>query len=272
MAFDFPNFDPVAIHLGPLQIRWYALAYLAGFIVGWRYALYLIGLGKPEQRPNKTDIDDFIPWAIIGVILGGRIGYVFFYNFEEYADDPLEIFKVWHGGMSFHGGTLGVIIALCLFSLVRKFSPRRLADVVCCAAPIGLCLGRIANFINGELFGRKTDVPWAVKFPAGGFIARHPSQLYEAFLEGAILFTLLFFLARFERVRETPGILTGVFLIGYALCRITVECFREPDAQLGFIFAGVSMGQILSVPMIILGACVIGYALSHKKYDAVSAS
>ena len=143
------------------------------------------------------------------------------------------------------------------------------------AAAIGLCLGRIANFINGELYGRQTNVPWAVKFPAGGFAPRHPSQLYEAFLEGAVLFTLLFVLARIERVRETPGILTGVFLIGYALCRITVECFREPDAQLGFMFAGISMGQILSVPMIILGLCVVGYALSARRkypHDVASIS
>ncbi len=261
---EFPNFDPVALHLGPLMIRWYALAYLVGFLGGWRYGLYLVSLSKGD-RPNKTDIDDFIPWAIAGVILGGRIGYVLFYNFHQYADDPLSMFKVWQGGMSFHGGVAGIIAALVIFAMRRGFSPRRLADVVCTVAPIGLFLGRCANFVNGELFGRVTDVPWAVKFPAGGLLPRHPSQLYEAGLEGIGLFTLLIILAHKEKVRETPGILTGVFLIGYGLSRIFVEFFREPDEQLGFILPYISMGQILSVPMIVLGACVIGYALKNKK-------
>ncbi len=261
---EFPNFDPVALHLGPLMIRWYALAYLVGFLGGWRYGLYLVLLSKGE-RPNKTDIDDFIPWAIAGVILGGRIGYVLFYNLHQYADDPFSVFKVWQGGMSFHGGVAGIIAALVIFAMRRGFSPRRLADIVCTVAPIGLFLGRCANFVNGELYGRVTDVPWAVKFPGGGLLPRHPSQLYEAGLEGIGLFIVLIILAHKEKVRETPGILTGVFLIGYGLSRIFVEFFREPDEQLGFILPYISMGQILSVPMIVLGACVIGYALKNKK-------
>jgi phosphatidylglycerol---prolipoprotein diacylglyceryl transferase len=260
---DFPAFDPVALHLGPLVIRWYALAYLVGFLGGWWYGVRLVSLSG--ARPNKADIDDFIAWAIVGVILGGRFGYVLFYNFAQYADDPLAVFKVWEGGMSFHGGVAGIIIALLIFSHYRKFSPRRLADVICTVAPIGLFFGRCANFVNGELYGRVTDVPWAVKFPAGGYEPRHPSQLYEAGLEGLVLLVLLGVLARREQIRETPGILTGVFLIGYGLSRIFVEFFREPDAQLGFIFAHVSMGQILSVPMIVLGACVISYAINHRK-------
>ena len=263
MALDFPHFDPVALHLGPVQIRWYALAYLGGFLGGWAYGIYLSKLNKPH-RPDRTDIDDFIPWAILGVILGGRIGYVLFYNFAEYAADPFEMLKVWHGGMSFHGGATGVIVALLAFAHFRKISPRRLADVICSAVPIGLFLGRIANFVNGELFGRESDAPWAVKFPAGGYLPRHPSQLYEAALEGVGLFLVLLALAHVKKVRETPGVLTGVFLIGYALCRIFVEFFREPDPQLGFIVDNISMGQIVSLPMIVLGACVIFYAMSRR--------
>jgi phosphatidylglycerol:prolipoprotein diacylglycerol transferase len=265
MAFDFPNFDPVLVHIGPLAIRWYALAYLVGFMGGWRYALHLVRLDK-GARPDSTDIDDFIPWAIAGVIGGGRIGYILFYNFNQYMYEPLEILKVWHGGMSFHGGVVGIIAALVLFAWRRKFSPRRLADVICCAAPIGLFPGRLANFVNGELYGRVTDVPWAVKFPRGDYLPRHPSQIYEALLEGLVLFIVLYVLAHRDSIRARPGILTGVFLIGYGLCRIFIEFFREPDAQLGFILEGITMGQILCVPMIMLGACVVIYALRH---DAV---
>lgn len=268
MALSFPNIDPVAIYLGPLHIRWYALAYLGGFLGGWRYAIYLTGSSKkqsPAARPDATDIDDFIPWAIAGVILGGRVGYILFYNFAEYAADPFEMLKIWHGGMSFHGAATGVTLALLLFAWRRKISYRRMADVICAAVPIGLFLGRIANFINGELYGRATNVPWAVKFPAGGFIPRHPSQIYESLLEGLGLFILLFILARIDRVRRIPGILTAVFLMGYALCRVFVEFFREPDAQLGFILPGISMGQILCLPMFALGACVLAYALKYPR-------
>jgi phosphatidylglycerol:prolipoprotein diacylglycerol transferase len=251
------------VAIGPLQIRWYALAYLVGFLAAWRYGLMLADRIAPA-RPNRTDIDDFIPWAVLGVILGGRIGYVLFYQFAEYAAQPLEALKIWHGGMSFHGGVTGLIVAIVVFAWRRGFSPRRLADIVCCGAPIGIFLGRIANFINGELYGRVTDVPWALKFPRGGFEPRHPSQLYEAFLEGFVLFVLLFVLARMKAVREMPGILTGVFLSLYGLFRIVVEFFREPDAQLGFILPGISMGQILSLPLIVLGLSVIGFALSRR--------
>ena len=262
---DFPNFDPVALQIGPLIIRWYALAYLVGFLAGWRYGVYLVSLYKDGTRPNKTDIDDFIPWAILGVIGGGRLGYILFYNFPQYAEHPLDIFKVWQGGMSFHGGVAGIIAALVIFAMKRGFSPRLLADVICCGAPIGLFLGRCANFVNGELFGRVTNVSWGVKFPAGGMLPRHPSQLYEAFLEGIVLFVLLAVLAQKEKIREMPGVLTGIFLIGYGVSRIIVEFFREPDEQLGFIVGHISMGQVLSVPMIVLGACVILYAYKHRK-------
>lgn len=254
---EFPNIDPVAFSLGPLQIRWYALAYIAGFLLGWKYCLYLAGLDK-DERPTKTDVDDFLPWAILGVILGGRIGYILFYQLEFYLAEPMEIAKIWNGGMSFHGGALGVIIALFVFGYVQKFNPLRLADMVCCAVPIGLFFGRIANFINGELFGRITNVPWGIDFPRGGGMPRHPSQLYEAGLEGLVLFIILFLLARMKSIRDMPGVLSGVFLAGYASARFFVEFFREPDLQIGFIAETFTMGQILCIPMFLAGIAIIG--------------
>lgn len=263
---DFPNIDPVAFYLGPLPIRWYALAYIAGFLAGWKYCLYLVGLDK-DVRPNKTDIDDFLPWAILGVILGGRLGYVIFYQFELYLANPWEIAQIWHGGMSFHGGASGVIIAMLVYSWRRGFSFLRLTDIVVCAVPIGIFFGRIANFINGELFGRVTSVSWGVDFPRGGGMTRHPSQLYEAALEGLVLFLILFFLARSAWVRAHSGILSGVFLLGYGAARFGVEFFREPDLQIGYIAGIFSMGQILCVPMI-LGGLVLIIAGAMRKDGA----
>jgi phosphatidylglycerol:prolipoprotein diacylglycerol transferase len=264
MAFDFPALHPVAFSIGPLPIRWYALAYLTGFLLGWAYALRLARLEK-DGRPTREDIDDFLPWAIAGVILGGRLGYVLFYQPALYLAEPLEALKLWHGGMSFHGGALGVIAALIIYPYRRNIPHLRLADIVCASVPIGLFFGRIANFINGELFGRVTDVPWAVKFPAGGYLPRHPSQLYEAGLEGLVLFFILFALIRCERVRQRPGIVSGVFLLGYGLFRSFIELFREPDEQLGFIIGHISMGQVLSLPMMLAGMGLIAYALLRKK-------
>lgn len=269
----FPDIDPVALAIGPLQIRWYALAYLAGFLLGWQYALYLCGLDKgrepKEKFIQKTTIDDFLPWAILGVIVGGRLGYVLFYQPEMYLADPWEIPKVWHGGMAFHGGALGAIIAMVCYAFYHKLPLLRLTDIFCCATPIGLFFGRIANFINGELFGREATVPWAMAFPRGGEFPRHPSQLYEAGLEGIVLFAVLAALVHRERIRNTPGILTGVFLIGYGLARLFVEFFREPDIQLGFIAGPFTMGQVLSVPMILGGLVVIFYARSSTRAKAV---
>ncbi len=256
----FPDIDPVALSIGPLQIRWYALAYLAGFLIGWKYVLYLV---KKDQDKGITPqhIDDFLTWAIVGVIVGGRLGYVLFYQADVYLRDPLEIFKVWHGGMSFHGGALGVIIAMIVFAARRKIAVLRLTDLVCCAVPIGLFFGRLANFVNGELFGRVTDVPWGVIFPHGGDLPRHPSQLYEAALEGLVLFSAMAVLAHKDPVRNRPGILSGVFLIGYGLSRIVIEFFREPDVQLGYLMGFVTMGQVLSVPMIVFGLILIARAM-----------
>lgn len=265
MIFDFPSIDPVAFSIGPLVVRWYALAYLAGFLLGWKYVMYLAGLDQ-AHRPNRDDVDDFLPWTMLGVILGGRLGYVLFYQFALYSQNPLEILKVWHGGMSFHGGALGVILALIIYPLVKKFNPFRLADMVCAAVPIGLFFGRIANFINGELFGRVSEGGIGVVFPAGGPLPRHPSQLYEAALEGAVLFLILFVVIRSDRLRAMPGFTSGVFLAGYGAFRAFVEVFREPDAHLGFIIGHISMGQILSFPMIAAGLGLMVFAfLNHRE-------
>ncbi len=257
------NLDPVIFSIGPFAIRWYALAYIAGFMLGWRYCLYIAGLNAPA-RPHKDDIDDFLPWVMVGVILGGRIGYILFYQSDLYMRDPLAIFKIWQGGMSFHGGALGVAVSMLAYAHVKKFSVLRLADMVAAAVPIGIFFGRIANFINGELFGRVTDASIGIVFPRGGELPRHPSQLYEAALEGAVLFGVLFWLLQFKSVRNRPGILAGAFLIGYGCFRNIVELFREPDVQLGLLFDVISMGQLLSLPMVILGAVMIVFASKQK--------
>ncbi len=264
MSLPFPDIDPVALSLGPLEIRWYALAYLAGFLLGWKYALYLAKL-SPNNRPTRDDIDNFVPLAVLGVILGGRLGYVLFYQPALYAASPLDAFKVWEGGMAFHGGAMGVIIALILFAWHQKIQLLRLSDIVCACVPIGLFFGRIANFINGELFGRVTDVQWSFVFPRGGPYARHPSQLYEALLEGAVLFAILFILYKKFNFMNRPGVVTGAFLAGYAAFRMFVELFRQPDAHIGFVFGQISMGQVLSLPMFMLGVGVITYAVSKSK-------
>ncbi len=267
MALQFPAIDPVALAVGPFQIRWYALAYLCGFLFGWWYGIYITKLNK-GHRPDKNDIDDFIPWAIAGVILGGRLGYILFYQGPFYLQNPLEILKVWHGGMSFHGGIIGVITVLILYSRMKKIPFLRLCDIAGCAAPMGIFLGRITNFINGELYGRVTDVPWGVVFPHGGPDPRHPSQLYQAGLEGLLLFLILLALLHVPAVRARPGILSGVFLAGYGIFRSVGELFREPDEQLGFLFEYLSMGQVLSLPVIALGLGILIYALKKKPLAA----
>ncbi|WP_029007986.1 prolipoprotein diacylglyceryl transferase [Azospirillum halopraeferens] len=255
LTLAFPAIDPVAVEIGPIAIRWYALAYLAGFVLGWRYCLYLARSAPGPGRPTPEDVDDFLTWAVIGVILGGRLGYVLFYNLPYYVENPLEALMVWHGGMSFHGGLLGVVAAILLFALRRGLSPFAMGDLIATAAPIGLFFGRVANFINGELYGRAApDLAWAFVFPRDPLqVPRHPSQLYEAVLEGLVLFVVLALLARRPDVRARPGLLAGVFFIGYGLSRIIAEFFREPDAQLGFLWGGATMGQLLSIPMVLFG-------------------
>ena len=258
-AITYPAIDPVFLRLGPLQFRWYGLMYLIGLTL----AYFIIGARARAQRlpMNKDQVYDMIVYAAVGVFAGGRLGYVLFYNLSYYLENPLKIFAVWEGGMSFHGGLIGTIIALILFAKRQGISVLTIADLAAGVTPVGLGLGRIGNFINGELYGRPTDADWCMVFPAGGMACRHPSQLYEAFLEGLLLFTLLWLITR--RV-PPPGTVFGSFLMGYGLCRIVVEFFREPDAQIGFIFGRISMGQMLSLPMIVAGAIILAIA-SHRK-------
>ena len=267
MSIPYPDIDPVAIALGPIHIRWYALAYLSGILLGWLYCRAVAYKDEIKGlRPNREDIDNFITFSVLGIILGGRFGYVLFYQSRYYFSHPLEILEIWHGGMSFHGGALGVIIALIGFSRYYKLPLLRLADIICASVPIGLFFGRIANFINGELYGRVTDVSWGVVFPGGGDLPRHPSQLYEASLEGVLLFGILALLIWQDKIRSKSGIVTGAFLAGYGMVRFFLEQFREPDAYLGFIAGGLTMGQLLCLPMIALGLGVIFYALRKENH------
>jgi phosphatidylglycerol:prolipoprotein diacylglycerol transferase len=259
---QFPNFDPVIFSIGPLAIRWYALAYVAGILLGWRYAVGLIrktGLwGGEKPIATAEQIDDLILWITLGVIVGGRIGYILFYAPNLVWDDPLEIFQVWKGGMSFHGGFLGVVVAIILFALGNRMDMLKLGDLVAPAVPIGLFFGRVANFINGELWGRPTTVPWGIQFPAAGPEYRHPSQLYEAALEGLVLFFILRFATHRLGWLQRRGAICGLFMIGYAAFRISLESVREPDAQmLPFLRDVVTMGTLLSIPMLLVGVWLV---------------
>lgn len=254
-AIPFPNIDPVIIAFGPFAIRWYALAFIGGLLLGWRYLRAFVA--KPPHAMSGEQVDDFLLWATLGVVLGGRFGYVAFYNFNFYLSDPLAILKVWQGGMSFHGGLLGMIVASFLFAQRHKLKLLEVGDALAGAAPIGLFLGRIANFINAELYGRVTDVPWAFVFPGGGALPRHPSQLYEAALEGLVLFLLIYYLSKKESIRLRHGVLSGVFLIGYGISRGVVELVRQPDAHIGFLSGGTTMGQWLTIPVLLLGLYLI---------------
>ena len=262
-VLPFPAIDPVALQLGPLAIRWYALAYIAGILIGWWALRRLVIAERPwggVGRPSAPEIDDFVLWATLGIVLGGRIGYVLFYNPWHYLQNPAEIPMLWKGGMSFHGGFLGVIVAMAAFTRGRSFSLLSLADLAAVAAPIGLFFGRIANFINGELWGRAADVPWAMVFPHAGPLARHPSQIYEAVLEGLVLFAVVAMLVLRGEALRRPGTVAGVFAIGYGAARFVVEYFREPDAHLGYIGGVITMGQILSLPMIVAGVVLVVWA------------
>ncbi|MEN3953035.1 prolipoprotein diacylglyceryl transferase [Iodidimonas sp. SYSU 1G8] len=267
-AINFPGFSPVALDLGFFQVRWYALAYIGGLLLAWWYLNRMLAdKWWPGGPPvSKKEAEDLVFWGMLGVVLGGRLGYVLFYKPAEYLAHPLEILKVWQGGMSFHGGLVGVTLVIILYALAKKRSMFSIGDLAGCAVPIGLGLGRVANFVNGELYGRTTDVPWAVIFPHGGPIGRHPSQLYEALLEGLILFVVLRLLFTRTDLRFRPGALCGCFWIGYGLSRITVEFFREPDDFLGFLWMGASMGQLLSIPMVLFGVWLI--ARSRKTLPA----
>jgi phosphatidylglycerol---prolipoprotein diacylglyceryl transferase len=259
LAIPFPAFDPVLVHIGPLAIRWYALAYIFGILLGWLYARAILRSRRLWGGPaplTALDLDDFILWATLGIILGGRIGYVLFYNLPHFLAHPLEIVELWKGGMSFHGGFIGCVLAVVLFARRRKIPILSLGDITCAVAPIGLFFGRLANFINGELWGRPSDVPWAIVFPGAGPLPRHPSQLYEAMLEGLVLFVVLALFVRFGALKR-PGLMLGAFALFYGVARSASEFFREPDAQLGFLWGGLTMGMLLSLPMILGGALII---------------
>jgi phosphatidylglycerol:prolipoprotein diacylglycerol transferase len=286
----FPEFNPVIVQLGPFGIRWYALAYILGLVLGWRLARRLVQLAPPVATPLQ--VDDFLTWATLGVVLGGRLGYVLFYQPLVYLAHPLQIFEVWKGGMSFHGGAIGVAVAIVWFCRRNAIRLLAFADRVAVCTPIGLGLGRVANFINGELWGRPAPLSWpgAMVFPnaepvanpsppifealrqtvcagldASRCVPRYPSEIYEALLEGLVLLVVMLVLSRREALRARAGWLTGAFLVGYGLARITCEFFREPDAFLGFLPFGATMGQVLCIPMLIAGAWLI--VRSHRWLD-----
>ena len=289
----FPEFDPVLIQLGPLPIRWYALAYVTGIVLGWWYASKLArreALWAPRKPPvTPAQLDDLVLWITLGVILGGRFGYALFYKPEMYAQlftgqswgERLELFQIWTGGMSFHGGFLGVAIALVLFARRQNANALSLGDLIAPVAPVGLFFGRIANFINGELWGRETTVPWAVRFcnarieamygvcPAGD-VPRHPSQLYEAGLEGLLLFVVLSLAIWKWKLLAKPGYVTGLFLLGYGLSRAALETVRQPDVGLDALPFGLTMGMILSTPMILIGAWLIWRARGRPPVAAAA--
>ncbi len=258
MALVYPDIDPVAVSLGPVVIRWYALAYVAGLFLGWAYIRALVK--RPPHALTPPQVDDFLVWATLGVVLGGRLGYVFFYKLGHFLTHPWEIVFLWQGGMSFHGGLLGMILVLWLFSRRHQRPFLGVTDVVAVAVPVGLFFGRIANFINGELFGRVTDSDWGMVFPTGGPLPRHPSQLYEAALEGLALGGVLFALWLCPRVRRQGGMLSGAFVAGYGVFRSIAEMYREPDLHLGFLAGGLTMGQLLSLPMIVGGVGIMVWA------------
>lgn len=260
-AIPYPQIDPVFLRLGPLQFRWYGLMYLLGLLAA--YFLIRARAKATHVDLTKEHLHDLIVYAALGVFAGGRLGYTLFYNFSYYIQHPLSIFAVWEGGMSFHGGLIGTCFAIWLFCRRRGFPLYTIADIAAQAVPIGLGLGRLGNFINGELYGRVTDVEWCMVFPHGGAVCRHPSQLYEAGLEGVALFVVLWVIGR---LKTPPGTVFWSFIAGYGIFRMVAELFREPDAHLGFLFGPVTMGQLLSFPMVALGLAMLmwGYR-SHLR-------
>ncbi|KAA0972655.1 prolipoprotein diacylglyceryl transferase [Aureimonas fodinaquatilis] len=259
----YPQIDPVFLQIGPVALRWYGLAYVAGILCGWLYGRSLVGNGKlwpgGVSPITKSDIDDFIFWITIGIVAGGRIGHILFYDFARIVADPFSALRVWEGGMSFHGGLIGVTIAMLLFARSRKLPIFSLVDVVAASVPFGLFFGRIANFINSELWGAPSNVPWAMVFPNGGPLPRHPSQLYEAALEGILIFIILRIMTHSFHALGRPRLVSGTFILLYGCARIFVEFFRMPDIQLGYLLGTdwLTMGMVLSVPMVLIGLWAI---------------
>jgi phosphatidylglycerol:prolipoprotein diacylglycerol transferase len=270
-VIPYPMIDPVAIAIGPLAIRWYALSYVCALLFGWWLARRLVltdRLWPGGKAPfGAAELDDLLVAMAIGVVLGGRIGYVLFYNFDYYRDHLGEALALWHGGMSFHGGLLGSVVAMLVFARLRRVPSLAVLDLVAAVAPVGSFLGRIANFINGELWGRVTDVPWAMVFPNAGPEPRHPSQLYQAGLEGLLLFAITMILVRRGGFKR-PGLVGGTFLAGYGVARCIGELFRQPDVQIGFLPGGLTMGIVLSLPMIVIGLAAVVIALRRRVVPA----
>lgn len=274
-AITYPDIDPVLLQIGPLAIRWYALAYIFGILFGWWYSRKLVSndrLWGPGGSPISAKLlGDFVIWVTLGIILGGRIGYILVYDLAGFIDNPISIFALWEGGMSFHGGFAGVTIALIVFSLRHKLPMWSMIDVIAATTPMALFVGRIANFINGELYGRAGDVPWAMVFPGDSLgVPRHPSQLYESLLEGALLFVVLWILIYRFKALQRPGLIAGAFTAGYGIARTFSEFFREPDVQIGFLAGGLTMGMLLSVPMIIAG--VIAMVIATRRHRRLAAA
>ncbi len=257
--------DPVAVQIGPLALRWYSLSYICGILAAWWLLLQMVK--RPGSPITGKQVDDLITWATLGVILGGRLGYVLFYNPGQFIADPLSIVKLWEGGMAFHGGLAGVVVAMLLYARSQGIPALRVLDYVAAVSPVGLFLGRLANFVNGELWGRPTDGTWGIIFPDAGPEPRHPSQLYEAALEGLLLLVILSALFWLTDSRRKPGLLGGVFLAGYGLSRFVIEYFREPDHQLGVLSFGLTMGQTLSLPLIGFGLYLLA---TFKRRETVA--
>ena len=271
LALSYPSIDPVLVRIGPVEIRWYALAYVGGLAFAWWFIRRLVRRRPAGSRiMDDRAVDDLLFWATLGVIVGGRLGYVMVYKPGFYLANPERLFALWQGGMAFHGGLIGVALAIVLFCRKRRIDMFSVGDLAACAVPLGLLLGRLANFVNGELWGRVSDVPWAMVFPGGGPLPRHPSQLYEAFLEGLLLLVVINLWRRRSGALDRPGELAGLFCAGYGLARFVVEFFRQPDAFLpdsGFLFGVVTMGQLLSLPLVALGVWLI---LRARKKAAVA--
>ena len=264
-ALPYPDIDPVFLELGPIQLRWYGLMYLIGLTAA--YFLIKQKVARKELPLAPEQIYDMVIFAAFGVFLGGRIGYTLFYNFSYYIQNPLKLLAVWEGGMSFHGGLIGTTIALVLYSKRRGVPVYTVADLAAAVTPIGLGFGRLGNFINGELYGRSTDVEWCMVFPSGGPACRHPSQLYEAGLEGLVLFTILWWV---DRRPTPPGTILWTFITGYGISRLIVELFREPDQHLGFIFGPITMGQMLSLPMVLIGITMLAVGYQRARSTVLS--
>ena len=256
------SIDPIALKIGPLEVRWYGLAYLAGILLGLKYAKWIISNHKEKNTLSISisNIDEIFIWVVVGIIFGAKIGYLVFYNPSSLLENPLNIFALWQGGMSFHGGAAGVILAIIIYSLVKKISLLQLGDIICSVVPIGLFFGRVANYINSELWGKITTVSWGVVFPNAGNLPRHPSQLYEATLEGLMIFLILLIMIK-KNLLNYKGLISGSFLFLYGLFRIFVENFREPDLHIGYIYNLVTMGMILSFPFMVAGMCIMFYAI-----------